>query len=667
MCVVGAGAAGLVTVKALREHGFDVDCFEREADLGGVWDEGREPSPIYSTVRMISSRPLAEYPDFPMPDSYPDYPDHRQVLAYLRRYADHFGLRRFIDCGTEVLRIQPPGRAADRWRVTVRGAGGGAERTLRYAAVVVANGHLHDPNEVRYPGQETFTGEVVHSLAYRRPEQLADRRVLVIGGGNSGSDIAVDASRAARRVWLSTRRGYWHSPKYVFGKPADQANEPLVRYRIPMAVRRPLFRLVSRSLVGPLPRLGLRRPDHRPFAVRPIVNSLLLEQLGRGAITPVPDVARFEEDRVVFTDGTVADPDLVVMATGYRARFGFLPDTVLGGDPERPGLHLNLLNPSYPTFAVIGLVHPDSGQFAVLHWQAELVGRLLRARAARPDEQPAFLERIRRDQARWRSRAGATGSGSRSVDVDRHRYLSELERTARLLPTGPSPDRPARWRVDRPVDWLRPVAPARREVVRREPAADPTGPPLLVVHDGRSDAGALVDRAAERGYRAAAIGLRAARGTSLREWVHDVVQEAAALPERAVLIGCGTGALAVAHALARYPAAAAVLLAPAGLPGCRGRLGPAAGRPRIAVRALAGRPPRPPARELPVLVAAADRQAPPGGLTPGGLGRLAGRYAGQVRWWPGSTGEPTGAALDLVLDWLAACGPDRALLDEPRR
>lgn len=438
VCVIGAGSAGLTTVKNLRDHGFEVDCYERETGVGGSWNHRHDRSPVYAGAHLISSRPFSQFPDFPMPDAYPDFPDHRRMLAYLSSYADHFGLRDHIWFGTEVVSVRATGSTnPDHWEVTVRGTGGGPSRTLRYAAVVVCNGTLWNPHHVEFPGQDTFGGEIIHAVDYNEPSQLRGKRVLVVGAGNTGCDIAVDGARHADRVWHSTRRGYWYTPKYVFGEPADQANERFLAMRAPMWLRRAAFRTVMRASVGKLERFGLPAPDHKPLTIRPVVNSLITYHLGHGDITPAPDVARFEPHQVVFSDDSTADPQLVILATGYRPRFEFLPDDYLGGDPARPRLYLRMFNPAYPTFAAVGLVHPDSGLMGVLHWQSVLVARLLAAREDRPAAAGEFSRLATRDLERWRGRAGAHGTGGHIFDVDRRRYLALLERSLRMLEATP--------------------------------------------------------------------------------------------------------------------------------------------------------------------------------------------------------------------------------------
>jgi cation diffusion facilitator CzcD-associated flavoprotein CzcO len=152
-----------------------------------------------------------------MPADYPDYPSHRQVLAYLRAYADRHRLRERAELGTAVARVRPLGSAdaaGPDWEVEL--ATGEARR---YGGVIAATGLQWVP---RVPEiAEGFAGEVLHSSAYRSARQAEGRRVLVVGGGNSGCDIAADVSGSARRAFISLRRGYWFVPKHLFGIPAD--------------------------------------------------------------------------------------------------------------------------------------------------------------------------------------------------------------------------------------------------------------------------------------------------------------------------------------------------------------------------------------------------------------------------------------------------------------
>lgn len=429
VCVIGAGASGLCAVKNLREQGFGVDCYERETGVGGAWNWRHDRSPVYASTHLISSKPFSQYPDFPLPDSWPDYPHHSQLLAYLERYADHFDLRRHIWFGTEVVRVEPaPG---DRWDVTTRSAGGnGAQRTQRYAAVVVANGHNWAPRLPDYEGLSGFTGQVIHASAYHDATQLRGRRVLVVGGGNTGCDIAVEAGQQAARCWHSTRRGYWYTPKYLFGRPSDQVNAGLLARRLPRWLRQGVLHRLLRLVVGDQTRFGLPAPEHRVFDAHPVVNSQLVLHIGHGTVRPVPDVARFRRHTVELTDGTEVDPDLVVLATGYQPQFDFLDPRVLGVDADgRPRLHLHAFAPGHPTLSVVGLVQAEFGVFPVVHWQSVVVARWLRARSADPAVTAALAGRIEAGAGRPWHDAKVADPARRWFEVSHDTYLRALQET----------------------------------------------------------------------------------------------------------------------------------------------------------------------------------------------------------------------------------------------
>lgn len=447
--VIGAGSSGLAAAKNLRERGIAVDVVEREDDVGGNWYFGAEHSRVYDSTHLISSKPFTQYPDFPMPDDAPDYLHHAQLHRYFRRYAAHFGLTDLIEHGTEVVRCTPvPGGGWDvALRPTVRGsqlgdgdtagdtAGGTAGvEVRRYRRLVVANGHNWYPKLPSYPGQDGFEGEIIHSAGYKHADQLAGRRVLVVGAGNTGCDIAVEAATRAEVALHSTRRAYWYAPKYAFGRPADQVSDLIFSLRLPLRATQALFQTTARLVVGRYERFGLPTPDHRFLETHPIVNQQLLYHVGHGDLTPVPDIARFEGREVVLTDGQRHEVDLVVFATGYLIRFPFLPADALPGSPGRPELIRHVFHPDRDDLVVVGLIQPDSGQFCLVHWQTVMVAAFLELADTDPAAARRYLE-AGRARLHDRSRGGIDliDSTRHYVEVEHADYIRALEAEIRTL------------------------------------------------------------------------------------------------------------------------------------------------------------------------------------------------------------------------------------------
>ena len=428
VAIIGAGSSGLAGARHFTALGFDTTVFEEESDLGGNWNYGQPSARVYRSTHTISSKPGTEYPDFPMPARFPDYPHHAQILSYLRDYASHFGLMERIRFGVRVDRVAPEAETEPNtgWEVTFPSG-----QTDRFDFVVIANGHHRYPRFPEYPGR--FAGETLHSADYRTPDLFQGKRVLVIGGGNSGCDIVVEAAQFADRAWHSTRRGYWYMPKYLLGRPADQVADLMLTLRLPLALRRASAMVMHRLLVGSPRRTGLPRPDHRLFETHPVVNSLLPYYVGQGDIVPVPDVAGFDGKVVHFRDGRSQEFDLVIFATGYRLEFPFLEDRVFSWQNGRPGLYLNVFHPTFDTLFLAGLIQPDSGQFGLVHWQMAAAARFARAVATGSNRAQPLRSRKRNPDADRGSRIKYKDTPRHSLEVEHWSYARRLRKWARAL------------------------------------------------------------------------------------------------------------------------------------------------------------------------------------------------------------------------------------------
>jgi len=419
VAVVGAGPAGLAATKALVAAGLDVVAYDKGDRPGGLWvrDSSSGQSPAYASLHLNTSKGRTQFTDFPMPERWPDYPSADRVAGYLADYAEAFGLLPHIRFGTTVSAVDRDDEGA--WHVeTADGA------TESYDAVVVANGHNWDPRwpEPAYPG--SFSGTQLHAHSYRTPEVLRDRRVLVVGMGNSAMDIAVDASYVAQGpVLLSARHGVHVVPKYLFGRPADATGGALSV--LPWRVRQRVAETLLRLAVGRPEGYGLPAPSGGLFQTHPTISDTVLHRLTHGAVEARPGIERFDDHEVVFTDGARDRVDLVVWATGYRVTIPFLGQRWLGADPAAMPLYKRVFHLADPSLAFVGLMQSTGSAFPVVEAQARLVAAHLSGRYALPSaaQQQAAVERaLRYAVARW----GAAHRPMMRVDVDA--YCADLPR-----------------------------------------------------------------------------------------------------------------------------------------------------------------------------------------------------------------------------------------------
>lgn len=373
IALIGAGPSGLAGARCLQKHGVAFQGFEAHDDVGGLWNIHNPRSTVYESAHLISSKRMTEFAEFPMADTVADYPSHRELLDYFRAFADHFGLRQHFRFGTRVLKVEPVSAAPDtRWRLTTQGPDG-VQHTADYKGVVVANGTLAEPNMPTFPGQ--FAGELLHTSAYKSAALFEGKRVLIVGAGNSGCDIAVDAVHRARRVDISVRRGYYFVPKYVFGRPADTLGGKI---RLPAWLKQRVDATILRWFSGDPVRMGFPKPEYRMYESHPVVNSLILHHIGHGDVKVRADIERLDGHTVRFKDGSAADYDLILAATGYRLHYPFLAPECLNWQGMAPSLYLNIFAPGFDRLAVLGMVEASGLGWQGRYEQAELVARYLK-------------------------------------------------------------------------------------------------------------------------------------------------------------------------------------------------------------------------------------------------------------------------------------------------
>jgi cation diffusion facilitator CzcD-associated flavoprotein CzcO len=404
VCVIGAGPCGLLAAASLKKRGIPFQIVDAGRQPGGIWDIDRDKTPMYDSAHFISSRQLSGFPDFPMPESYPDYPRHDLILEYIQAFARHHDLERHITFG---VRVEAATRRGDGgWSVKLSS---GDER--KASALCVATGMTWQPRLPEVPGH--FEGESYHSFYYRSPREFEGKRVLIVGAGNSGADIACDAARHAKRAFISLRRGYYFIPKFIFGQPTDVFAH--TGPQLPRWLEERVFGfLMNKILVGNLTKYGLPKPDHPILRSHPILNTQILHHLGHGDIQARRDVKSLNGHSVQFADGTSEEIDLIVWATGYDKRFPFLPAEAIDGNPDALDLYLTVFHRRLPDLFFVGLFETDGAAYGLAGRQAELVASYL-------DANLTTATRASFDRLRLEDRPDLRG-GVHYIDSIRHNY-----------------------------------------------------------------------------------------------------------------------------------------------------------------------------------------------------------------------------------------------------
>jgi hypothetical protein len=426
-CVIGAGSSGIATCQVLHARGLDFDCFEKGSAVGGNWrymnDNGM--SSAYRSLHINTSRGLMAYATYPMPDDYPDYPNHAQIAAYFDSYVDHFGFRDKIRFGTEVKAVEPAGDGG--WDVTLDDG-----TTTRYDAVLVANGHHWDARwpDPPFPGE--FNGRQMHAHDYKTPEGMEGRTVLVLGIGNSATDIAVETSRVARMTYLAMRRGAYVIPKYLKGRPTDELGSELTS-RLPLALQRYMYERFIKTAQGEMEAYGLPRPDHKLLEAHPTISSELLARIGHGRITVKPNIERLEGDRVRFTDGSTEQIDVIVYCTGYKITFPFFSEGFISAPGNRIPLYRRVVSPEHPGLYFIGLIQPLGAIMPIAELQSEWVADILEGRVELPSR-AVMRDVIRREDERMAKRY--VRSPRHTIQVDFYPYMRTLRRERKRVRRG---------------------------------------------------------------------------------------------------------------------------------------------------------------------------------------------------------------------------------------
>ncbi|MBK3630548.1 NAD(P)/FAD-dependent oxidoreductase [Streptomyces sp. MBT49] len=368
--VIGGGPGGLATAYALRAQGVRAVVVEKADGVGASWRRH------YDRLHLHTTRRLSALPGLAIPRRFGRWVSRDDMVRYLEKYAEVHELE--IVTGVEVSRVE---RTADGTGWVLHATGG---RELVGSAVVVATGYNHTPHLPRWPGLDTFTGDLAHACGYRSGKEYAGRDVLVVGVGNTGAEIAVDlVESGAGRVRLAVRTVPHLVRRSTAGWPA-QYSGILVR-RLPVGLVDRICRVLAKASIPDLSAQGLPRPGTglytraRQGAI-PVQDVGLIDAVRKGRVEIVAAVEGFEDDgKVVLADGSRIAPDAVVAATGYvRALEDMVGHLGVLDDRGAPVAHGARAPKDAPGLYFTGFTTPISGTLRELAIDAQKIAKAVR-------------------------------------------------------------------------------------------------------------------------------------------------------------------------------------------------------------------------------------------------------------------------------------------------
>nr|WP_299421753.1 NAD(P)-binding domain-containing protein [uncultured Emticicia sp.] len=423
VCIIGAGSSGITAAKALKEKGVSFDCFEKGSNIGGVWrfnnDNGL--SSAYRSLHINTNRVVMAYSDFPMPDDYPMFPHHSDIIEYFENYVEHFKLYEHITFNTSVTDVI---RNLDgSYKVLLDN-----RQSFDYRYVIVANGHHWNPRFPTPAFKGKFSGEILHSHYYRESEQLQNKDVLVVGIGNSAVDIACEAARLhTGKVVISTRSGAYITPNWIWSMPFDNLANPLTA-KLPLWLQRFLLNTTLWLARGKQEDYGVPKPNRPVLSEHPTLSQDLLNLSGRGLIKFKPNIKEFREKTVIFEDGTEQDFDMIIYATGYKVTFPFLKHYPEFDIEETNDIRLykKVIHPDYKNLFFLALIQPLGAIMPLAEIQSKWIAKIIKGESKLPSKE-AMQQSIEEDKQKLAQRYKQTPRHTLQVDFFTYKGIIEKE------------------------------------------------------------------------------------------------------------------------------------------------------------------------------------------------------------------------------------------------
>ena len=419
--IIGAGPSGLAMAKILRDKGIAFHGYEASSGVGGLWDISRFESPLYPSTHLISSKRMTEFKVFPMRDDVPDFPHHSYVIDYFNSFAEQFKLNDFFSFNTRINAIT---KCNSGWDIKLENG-----EIHTYKGVILATGTFSKSKLPKYA--DKFEGEWMHSKNLKSFDFLKDKRVLVVGGGNSGCDIAVEASRIAESVCLSVDKGNYFVPKYIKGKPYDTLAK---NWTLPRFLKQRIDSFVLKNLVGDISRFGFPKPKHKMYQLHPVVNTQVLYQIGHGHIEVCKKIIDIKGTSVQFANEITRPFDVIIYATGYQLSYPYINNEYLNWQGYAPKLYLNIFNPKYPSLTVLGMVEATGLGWQGRYEQALLIASYIDARIKGKKSAIEFEQKLKGKFPDTSAGYGYLDTPGMAYYVNKSKYKTLLKKaTLRLM------------------------------------------------------------------------------------------------------------------------------------------------------------------------------------------------------------------------------------------
>jgi indole-3-pyruvate monooxygenase len=372
--IIGAGPAGLSIAAALRKVGISFEIVEQSQRVGNSWHNH------YERLHLHTAKSLSALAHRPFPKNHPRFPSREQVVEYLDDYAKHFELKPHFD-----RRVTQAERKDGEWELHFEKQ----KEPARAKTLIIATSYNSEPKKPLWPGQESFTGTIVHSRDYRNALPYKDQDVLIVGLGNTGGEIALDLSETGARPSVALRSPIHVVPRELLGLSVQHFN--ILLGKLPSALVDKIGLTLSKIRLGDLSKFGLERPKIGPatmvrkYGRVPLIDIGTVDLIRAGKLPIHPNIKRFDGDQVIFENDVSLPFHTVLLCTGYRASIDKIfakPEGLLNdrGYPKWYGEEVPLKGCEGLFF--IGFQNPLAGALRQIHLESIKVARALARKKA---------------------------------------------------------------------------------------------------------------------------------------------------------------------------------------------------------------------------------------------------------------------------------------------